>query len=193
MTSSRFEAEQRARRWMEALQSVTSALSGAATPEQVGRAIAEHGARALGGTGGVVFALEPDRATLRVIGTWGYAPEIVDAFSALPLSAHAAGGRGDRASGARSRSIPARTLALRYPELAAASAQQVSLCAVPLLAGEAVLGAVGVSRSDGRRSTPPSSSCSRRSAARAGWRSSARGSTTACTGCRPRRRRWRAR
>ena len=45
---------------MEGLQSVTSALSGAVTPEQVGGVIAEHGARALGGTGGVVFALEPD-------------------------------------------------------------------------------------------------------------------------------------
>jgi hypothetical protein len=73
---------------MEGLQGVTSALSGAATPEQVGRVIAEHGAQALGGTGGAVFALEPDRATLCVVGTWGYRAEVVEAFSSMPVVAN---------------------------------------------------------------------------------------------------------
>ena len=57
---------------MEALQGVTSALSGAVTPDEVGHAVAEHGARALGGTGGIVFTMSHERATLRVIGSWGY-------------------------------------------------------------------------------------------------------------------------
>ena len=53
------ESEQRARLRTEALQGVTSALSGAVTPEEVGLAVAEHGARALGGTGGVVYGFAP--------------------------------------------------------------------------------------------------------------------------------------
>ena len=56
---------------MEALQGVTSALSGAVTPDEVGHAIAEHGARALGGTGGIVFTMSHARETLRVIGSLG--------------------------------------------------------------------------------------------------------------------------
>jgi anti-anti-sigma factor len=141
------KAEQRARRWMEALQSVTSALSGAATPEQVGAVIAEHGARALGGTGGAVFALEPDRATLSVIGTWGYRTEIVEAFSAMPVSATLPVSEATRER--RTISVdPGESLARRYPDLAAVVGDHASLCAVPLLAGEVVLGAVGVSRSD---------------------------------------------
>jgi anti-anti-sigma factor len=131
---------------MEALQGVTSALSGAATPEEVGRAIAEHGAKALGGTGGSVFALEPDRTTLGLIGTWGYRAEIVEAFSAVPVAANL-----PVAEAARDRRTiavdPGEALARRYPELAAAG-PEIALCAVPLLAGGTVLGAVGVSRSD---------------------------------------------
>ena len=52
---------------LEALLGVTSALSGAVTPEHVGAAVAEHGARALGSTGGIVYALDGGD-TLRVIG-----------------------------------------------------------------------------------------------------------------------------
>jgi GAF domain-containing protein/anti-sigma regulatory factor (Ser/Thr protein kinase)/anti-anti-sigma regulatory factor len=145
-TERALEAEQRARRWMEALQSVTSALSGAATPEQVGAAIAEHGARALGSTGGVVFALAPDRETLGVIGTWGYSRDFHDRFSPVPVSSNL-----PVSEAARERCTvsvgPGDALARRYPDLAAAFGGHASLCAVPLLAGEAVLGAVAVSRS----------------------------------------------
>ena len=72
-------------RALEALQSVTSAVSGAATPEQVGQAVAEHGARALDGTGGVVFALEDE--LLRVIGHWGDADRLLNGRTTLPLVA----------------------------------------------------------------------------------------------------------
>jgi len=110
---------------------VTTALSGAATPEQVGAAVAEGGARALGGTGGVVYVLAG--AELRVISTWNYADDLVDPFRTVELTAAT-----PVSEAARDR----HTVTLRLPG--------GSLCAVPLLAGEDVLGAVGVSRSDGR-------------------------------------------
>jgi anti-anti-sigma factor len=132
-------------RALEALQSVTSALSGAATPEQVGQAVAEHGARALHGTGGVVFALEPDGATLRVIGHWGDADRFPGDRS-LPLAAAT-----PAAQAARER----RTIAVdslvdaadSYPALAEANPGDATVCGVPLLANDRVLGAAGVIRS----------------------------------------------
>ncbi len=142
------ESEQRARARTETLQGVTSALSGAATPEEVGHAVAEHGARALGGTGGAVFALTPGGRTLRVIGAWGYDQGVVDAFSEITLDAPlpAADATRDR----RTICINSRDeLLARYPALATAG-NATSLAAVPLLAGEHVLGAVGVGRIDAR-------------------------------------------
>ncbi|HET6549406.1 MAG TPA: GAF domain-containing protein, partial [Solirubrobacter sp.] len=144
----RLEAEQRARLRTEVLQGVTSALAGAAMPEDVGRAMAEHGARALGGTGGVVYAFAPGREALRVIGSWGYPADAVDAFRLVPVAAalpiaEAVRERGTICTDSREQ------LERRYPRLAPAAAVG-SLCAVPLLAGEAVLGAVAVSRRDTR-------------------------------------------
>ena len=55
-----------------------------------------------------------------------------------------------RASGAPSRSRRWRSCAVHYPELAVALPRAIALCAVPLLAGGEVLGAVGVSRSEPR-------------------------------------------
>ena len=180
-----------------ALQGVTSALSGAVTPEQVGQAVAEHGARALGGTGGVVYALDPGGSMLRVIGTWGYEPTSSTPSgrcrwrARLPVTDAARDRRtivGDHAE-----------LVRAYPELAGVAGAGQSLCAVPLVAGDEVLGAAGVSNSRGVHA-PPSASCWRRSRARAARRSSAPGCsaassapTTACTACRPRRPRSRGR
>jgi anti-anti-sigma factor len=143
------EGEHRARQRIEALQAVTSALSGAVTPEQVGQAIAEQGARALAGSGAAVYALAPDAATLRVIGTWGYSEDAVGPFleiaadAAVPLAEAAREGRVVTADS------PAE-LAARYPELPA----EHSLCAAPLLAGDEGLGAVGISRDEMRPFAP---------------------------------------
>jgi anti-anti-sigma factor len=142
------ESEQRARLRTEALQGVTSALSGAATPDEVGQAVAEHGARALGGTGGVVWALDRRRTTLRVIGTWGYDPDVVEAFRTLPLTASLPVADAARERRTITIDTPAE-LVRRYPDLAGTGAMG-SLCAVPLLAGDDVQGAVGVSRADMR-------------------------------------------
>ena len=133
---------------MEALQGVTSALSGAATPEQVGQAIAEHGARVLGGTGGVVFTLGHERASLRVIGSWGYSREVLAASSGLPPTVPSPAGEAARER--RTVAVAPGELERRYPELAAALPGAAALCAVPLLSGRDVLGAVGVSRNDPR-------------------------------------------
>ena len=134
---------------MEALQGVTSALSGAATPEEVGQAIAEHGARVLGGTGGVVFTLGHERALLRVIGSWGYSAATLAEFGALPPTVASPAGEAAR----ERRTVAVASvdeLRRRYPELATTLKDAAALCAVPLLSGGEVLGAVGVSRSDTR-------------------------------------------
>ncbi|HEY6889147.1 MAG TPA: GAF domain-containing protein, partial [Solirubrobacter sp.] len=125
-------------RALEALQNVTSALSGAATPEQVGQAIAEHGARALDGTGGVVFALEA--SVLRVIGHWGEAVRYLDGRRSLPLSA-----KTPSATAARERRTIAVATLDEFPGLPSLMGGD-AVCGVPLLSGDEVLGAVGVSR-----------------------------------------------
>jgi anti-anti-sigma factor len=116
-------------RALEALQRVTSALSGAATPERVGQVVVEQGARALDGTGGVMFVLEPDGASLRVVGQWGDAGQVLDGHTTLPLAAATPGAQAVREG---------RTVA-SHPDGAAQ-------CGVPLLSGEEVLGALCVNR-----------------------------------------------
>ncbi len=133
---------------MEALQGVTSALSGAVTPEEVGQAVAEHGARALGGTGGIVFTMGHQRAMLHVIGSWGYSDAELRASSELPLSVPSPAGEAARQR--RTVAVAPADMRTRYAELAAALPGANALCAVPLLAGSEVLGAVGVSRSEPR-------------------------------------------
>jgi anti-anti-sigma factor len=131
-------------RALEALQGVTAALSGAATPEQVGQAVAEHGARALGGTGGIVFALE--EGTLRPIGGWGLADQVIDALRPLPLSTALPAALAAR----EARTIVVDSLlaeAERFPALAAANPGDAAVCSVPLLLAGEVLGSVGVIRS----------------------------------------------
>ena len=126
-------------RALEALQSVTSAVSGAATPEQVGQAVAEHGARALDGTGGVVFALEDE--LLRVIGHWGDADRLLNGRMTLPLCALT-----PSATAARERRTIAADSFEAFPDIVGADPDQ-AVCGVPLLSGDELLGALGVSRS----------------------------------------------
>ena len=132
-----------------------------------------------------------------------------DAAGDRPLGLRA---RDRRRRSRRSRSPPAlpvtdaarerRTIAIdsraelerRYPALvAAARRRRCARCRCS--AGDEVLGAVGVSRADARRVLRRrAASCWRRSARRAGRRSSARGSTSALhAACRRRPRRWRGR
>lgn len=131
---------------------VTSALSGALTPEHVGAAVAEHGARALGGTGGIVYALERgDR--LQVVGSWGYPAEVVEAYGTLALDEALPAPRAARERRTVAADSPAE-IAERYPALS--GIHRGSLCAVPMLAGsEVVLGALAVFRGDHTRAFLP--------------------------------------
>ena len=124
-------------RALAALQNVTAAISGAATPEQVGQAVAEHGARALDGSGGVVFALED--GLLRVIGRWGDAERFLQGRTSLPLAALT-----PSATAARERRTVAADSFDPFPDITARPSQAV--CGVPLLVADEVLGALGVSR-----------------------------------------------
>jgi anti-anti-sigma factor len=126
-------------RALTALQNVTAAISGAATPEQVGQAVAEHGARALDGSGGVMFALED--GALRVIGRWGDGERFLQGRTALPLSA-----RTPSATAARERRTVTASSFEPFPDITARPSQAV--CGVPLLVLDDVLGALGVSRID---------------------------------------------
>lgn len=109
-------------------------MSGAVTPEHVGAAVAEHGARALGSTGGIVYALDGGD-TLRVVGSWGHSPETLVEYGVLDLGAEL-----PAPEAARER----RTVSGEYFVALPGVAQ--SICAVPMLAGPELLGAVAVSR-----------------------------------------------
>jgi anti-anti-sigma factor len=126
-------------RALSALQNVTAAISGAATPEQVGQAVAEHGARALDGSGGVVFALE--EGVLRVIGRWGDGERFLQGRTWLPLTA-----RTPSATAARERQTVVADSFEPYPDITARPSQAV--CGVPLLVLDEALGALGVSRAE---------------------------------------------
>jgi GAF domain-containing protein/anti-sigma regulatory factor (Ser/Thr protein kinase)/anti-anti-sigma regulatory factor len=131
---------------LQALLGVTSALSGAATPAQVGAAVAEHAARALGGTGGAVWALAARGDRLHMIGDWGYDPAMAARFDAVSLAdaypvTDAVRERRTISVGSRERLLE------RYPGLS--MVRDSALGAVPMISGEAVLGAVGVSRPAG--------------------------------------------
>lgn len=108
--------------------------------------MAEHGARALGGTGGIVYALEGGD-TLQVIGSWGFPDEIVEAFARLGLDEPLPAPDAARERRTVTADSP-EEIAERYPALS--PVHRGSFCAVPMLAGPDLLGAVAVSRGDTR-------------------------------------------
>ena len=103
--------------------------------------MAEHGARALGSTGGIVYALDGGD-TLRVVGSWGHDAAILEQYGVLGL-----GDDLPAPEAARERRTVADVVS-RYP--AAAGRLSGAFCAVPMLAGHELLGAVAVSRADTR-------------------------------------------
>ena len=136
------ESERRTRLRTEALQDVTSALSGAATPEEVGAAIAEHGARALAGTGGTVYVL--DAGVLHVdrqLGLRRRARRPVPGDRARRAGAAGRGGARAPHGVRRRQTSPSATRRSR------AAAARCARCRCD--AGAEVLGAVGVSRASG--------------------------------------------
>lgn len=112
--------------------------------------MAEHGARALGGTGGIVYSLEGGD-TLQVIGAWGYPVEVVEAFGRLSLAERLPAPDAARERRTVTADSP-EEIAERYPVLS--PVHRGSFCAVPMLAGSDLLGAVAVSRADTRAFFP---------------------------------------
>ncbi|MCK9927676.1 SpoIIE family protein phosphatase [Frankia sp. Mgl5] len=122
------------------LQGVTAALALATTPEKVAEVVVSEGVTALGAFGGGLLVAR-DAGRLAVPGTVGYREEVVSMLRAerlddrLPAADAIRGGmpvwlesRQDRDS--------------RYPELAEREPNVVSMCALPLLVGDRVLGAL---------------------------------------------------
>ena len=128
------------------LQRVTAALSRVASRESVAAAAVEEGVSAFGATGGTLALLSADGATLELVGAVGYSPALVEPWRAFPASAAV-----PLADAARLRTTvvlrsEAERLA-RYPQLAdtPATGDLAGLAAAPILVGDRVLGALGVS------------------------------------------------
>jgi serine phosphatase RsbU (regulator of sigma subunit) len=123
------------------LQRVTAALANARTPEDVAEVVVSEGVAALGAVGGSLLVPAQDGVHLAVPGAVGYGEELVDAL------------REER----QDAPLPAAT-ALRtglpiwlesqyerdqqFPALRGFEAKTISMCAVPLVIGDQVLGAL---------------------------------------------------
>ena len=79
-------AEQAAERTAR-LQKVTAALGEAVTPQQVTEVVIKQGIEALGSHAGLVALLVENNNFLEVVGAFGYAQEIVDAWQRFPITA----------------------------------------------------------------------------------------------------------
>ena len=81
------QAEQAAAARMSRLFSITAALSGAVTPEQVARGVVRNGMRDLGAHQGMMALPTADGARLELVGPRGIADDVLAAWSTFPLDA----------------------------------------------------------------------------------------------------------
>ena len=81
-----FEAEQSAASRMARLFSITAALSGAVTPEQVAEVIVSHGMRDLGAHQGMMALPADGGASLELVRPRGVPADVVEAWGRFPLS-----------------------------------------------------------------------------------------------------------
>ena len=122
------------------LYTVSSALTGATTPEEVAEAVLSEGVAALGASGGGLFL--PDGAgRLRLPGSVGYNERVVESLrrespaAELPAAVAMRSGEPVWMESREERDA-------RFPELADIEAHTVSMCAVPLRIGRRLLGAL---------------------------------------------------
>ncbi|MCC6555020.1 MAG: GAF domain-containing protein [Polyangiaceae bacterium] len=143
-----FEAERAARaRAQQAasrtarLQRATAALAGAADSAQIGREVLRLGTESIGAAGGVLGRVAGDEAALELLDAEWMPRERFEALRRLPLTAPyplSESARERRAIWVESEAQFAR----EYPEVyASAQTRPRAIAAVPLLAGERVLGA----------------------------------------------------
>lgn len=123
------------------LQRVTAALARARTPEDVAAVVVSEGVDALGASGGGLLVPAPDGEHLLVPGTVGYDSDLIGALreerADAPLPAATALRTGEavwlESQGDRDR---------QFPALRGFEASTVSMCAVPLVVGDRLIGAL---------------------------------------------------
>lgn len=123
------------------LQRVTAALAGARTPEDVADVVVSEGVVALGAAGGGLLVMAEDGEHLAVPGAVGYGEELVGALRDERIDAELPAATALRTGNAvwlESREERDRN----FPELRGFEATTVSMCAVPLIAGGRILGAL---------------------------------------------------
>ncbi|MCP3137259.1 GAF domain-containing protein [Pyxidicoccus xibeiensis] len=133
---------------MRSLQSLTLALSGALTPQDVARAVVQEALRALPADAGALFLLDAAGTTLELVHTVRYEPPVAAAFARMPLTAHMPMAEAVR-TGAPVLLEDVACLARHYPEAAATvhavyAGEQASAC-LPLMARGRVVGTLVVS------------------------------------------------
>ena len=130
------------------LYEVVTALSKAITPSEVAQVVLEEGVEALGATGGGLL-LSTDEERLLVPGTVGYADDVVERLlnespdAELPAAVALRTGQPVWLESREERDE-------RFPELVNMEHDVVSMCAVPVIAGDRTLGALRFSFAESR-------------------------------------------
>jgi PAS domain S-box-containing protein len=150
----RRDAERAAERTARLLD-VTSRLARDLSPGEVAATMVDHGIGAMGATAGAVMRLDPDQRVLELLEYRGYSEELVRPYRVIPLDApvpNAEAARTGQPVFLSTRSERAE----RYPALAAPMRQTGTgaIVSLPLLAGDRVLGVLGLSFADEREFTP---------------------------------------
>jgi GAF domain-containing protein/anti-sigma regulatory factor (Ser/Thr protein kinase) len=122
------------------LQSVTAAIAGAQTAEGVAKVVVSEGVAALGASGGALLMSEQSGA-IDVPGAVGYGDDLLDRFAVQGISADLPAAAAMRTA----EEVWVETRAdrdVRFPLLAGFEPDTVSICALPLVVGPEVRGAL---------------------------------------------------
>lgn len=152
-------AAERAVERLARLQEATAAFGRALSPERVADVVVNAGIGLLGAVAASIALLHDDGATLEVLRSVGYSPETLQHWRTFPLATPAPIADAIR----RRQTIQLASLAERnaqYPHLAAAypHSEECSWLAVPMMAGERVVGAIGLEFKGSRSFDPDDSS-----------------------------------
>ena len=133
----------------ERLQSLTAALSQAATPAEVAHVVVKNGVAALGAAAGVIAALDASGATnsgvpaLRVIESVGYAESLITRWQVIPLDADVPLAEAVRTG--RAVLIASEDEMRTFSALASTPIAHPAAYSLPLVAQGSVIGAMGLS------------------------------------------------
>ena len=146
------EGAERLARRLAALQAVTAELGRALTPGEAADVVMRVGLPAVGAERGAVALASPDGRTLHVVGIAGYPPEVAERYrtialeTSFPLADAARTGEAVMLADDEER-------AQRYPWLADLRRRNGvgAMAALPLRAGDRVIGAIGINWAEPRR------------------------------------------